>query len=300
MKQKRVLITGASGMLGGTLVKYFTPQYDVFATSNQLNLPYANKHMVFDLNDKDYSSLIEWSRPDVIIHTAALTNGNLCDTNPELAIRTNSLVLDKLALAIDISTRLFHISTDAVFSEEASNSNERDTTSSDSVYGKSKELGEFFLKLRSHNFTIVRTTIVGLNQLEERNGFTEWIINSAKESQNIGLFDDVKFTPITCIHLAEMLKVILENGLFKNEIVHIGSSEIYTKYDFGVSLLKAVGFSGENVYPSKLSQFKGRAKRSMDQSLDSSYFERVTGIKLPNLEKTIQQLKIELNEQKGN
>lgn len=287
----RMLITGASGMLGGTLVKYFAADYEVYATSGQPDLPFATRHLQFDLNSATYEKLISWSQPDVIIHSAALTNGNQCDQNPALALQTNALSLHKLGLSIDSKTRILYISTDAVFPGEAHNSTEKDFTASESVYGKSKELGEFFLALRSQNFTIIRTTIVGVNQLLGRQGFAEWIVNSAKKEERIVLFEDVLFTPISCSSLAQKLSVILDQNLFLNEKVHIGASEVYSKYDFGIALLEELDLNTENVDRGRITDFADRAKRATDQSLDSSFFEETTGIKLPGLKETVKQLK---------
>lgn len=294
--KSRMLITGASGMLGGTLVKYFAADYEVYATSSQSDLPFAERHLQFDLNSEDYEPLVSWSQPDVIIHSAALTNGNYCDQNPELALQTNALSLHKLGLSADSNTRILYISTDAVFSGETQNSTEKDHAASESVYGKSKELGEFFLELRSQNFTIIRTTIVGVNQLSGRQGFAEWIVNSAKGEERIGLFEDVLFTPISCSSLAHKLSSIIDQNLFVNERVHIGASEIYSKYDFGIALLEELGLSTNHVDRGQITSFEDRAKRATDQSLDSSYFEKKTGIKLPGLKETVKQLKEDFHE----
>ena len=54
----------------------------------------------FNLLSENYNDLIDWSKPDIIIHCAAITNGNLCGKDPYLALNVNGLSLKKLLLAI--------------------------------------------------------------------------------------------------------------------------------------------------------------------------------------------------------
>src|SRR5690606_21964844 len=148
--------------------------------------------------------------------------------------------------------------------------NETDCVNPESIYGKSKEMGEFFLKTSESHFTIVRTTIVGTNLNPKRQGFVEWIINSAKNKSEISLFDDVLFTPISIWNLADQLRYIIENGHeFSRETLHIAGSEICTKYQFGITLLKALNLPIETIKKGKIAYFVERAKRSTDQTLNS-------------------------------
>jgi len=92
----KILITGATGMLGSYLIKYLRKQYEVYATGRtkceSLGVPY----MPFDLSDGDYRLLINWSNPDLIIHSGALTNGNYCQNNPEETFKVNALSVQKI------------------------------------------------------------------------------------------------------------------------------------------------------------------------------------------------------------
>ena len=82
---KRILITGASGMLGATLVNKFKDEYNVFATGNSFFDKQHSQYMKFDLSSESYKKLFDWSNPDIIIHCAAITNGNYCEENPKKA-----------------------------------------------------------------------------------------------------------------------------------------------------------------------------------------------------------------------
>ena len=294
----RLLITGATGMLGATLVKHFQKEYEVFSTgSSEKGLSFFKNYTSFDLKEPSYETLIKWSKPNVIIHCAALTNGNYCDLNPKEAFLINGISVKKITDAVNLDTKVIYISTDAVFPAELHMSKEEDCASPNSVYGKSKELGEFFLTNSKLNYTIIRTTIVGSNLNKTKSGFAEWILNSVKNKEEISLFADVLFTPISIWNLAENINQIISNNeMFSRKTLHIGGNEICTKYDFGIELLKQFNLPVNLIKKGKITDFKDRAKRSTDQTLDSSYYQNLSKTVLPNLHQTIKDFKINYNE----
>ena len=296
--KKRLLITGTTGMLGATLTKLFHKKYNVFATGTKNpNFQFVDNFMEFDLSFPDYSKLMDWANPDVIIHCAALTNGNYCEQHPEEALSINGITLHKICNSVSNKTHIIYISTDAVFANDMHNANENDHVKPESIYGKSKEMGEFFLTHSNAIYTIVRTTIVGTNLNKNRESFVEWIINSAKTNKEISLFDDVKFTPITIWNLANQLDYIIRNkDKFSKKIIHIAGGESCTKYEFGMALIKALNLPGASIKNGKISDFADRAKRSTDQTLNTMQYENISQIKLPTLNHTIQEIKDHYNE----
>ena len=98
---KRVLITGASGMLGSTLCKDFEKDFEIYSTGNSYYPSQPKRYLKFDLSSSSYEDLIDWSDPDVIIHSAALTDGNFCKKNPELAFNINGLSVQKFIEATE-------------------------------------------------------------------------------------------------------------------------------------------------------------------------------------------------------
>ncbi len=72
---KNILITGASGMLGASLVNDLKDQFNVYAAGNSFFKEQHTQYMKFDLKSHCYLELIEWANPDIIIHSGALTNG---------------------------------------------------------------------------------------------------------------------------------------------------------------------------------------------------------------------------------
>jgi dTDP-4-dehydrorhamnose reductase len=288
---KNILITGASGMLGASLVNDLKDQFNVYATGNSFFKEQHTQYMKFDLKSDYYQELIEWANPDIIIHSGALTNGNFCEENPNDAFNINGISVQKFLRATNNDVKIIYISTDAVFSSSLHLAKELDCVSPENVYGKSKELGEFFLKTSiDRNYTIIRTTIFGLNLNTNKTGFAEWIINTAKERKELGLFTDVLFSPISIWDLANEIEFLIKTDNINSESLHIAGA-ICTKFEFGYKLLDKLNISTKTLSKSLISSYKDRAKRSNDQSLDSSYYSEKYQRELVSLDQTILKLK---------
>ena len=288
---KNILITGASGMLGASLVNDLKDQFNVYAAGNSFFKEQHTQYMKFDLKSDCYQELIAWANPDIIIHSGALTNGNFCEENPNDAFNINGISVQKFLRATNDDVKIIYISTDAVFPSTLHLAKELDCVSPENVYGKSKELGEFFLNTSTNrNYTVIRTTIVGLNINKEKKGFVEWIINSAKNNQDFGLFTDVLFNPISIWDLVNEINFLIKADNINSETLHI-AGELCTKYEFGCKLLDKLNISTKTLSKSLISSFKDRAKRSNDQSLDSSYYSEKYQRELVRLDQTILKLK---------
>ena len=300
MRKKKILITGASGMLGANLVSQLQNQYDVYSTSSSdFKEREFGKFKVFDLNQEDYSPLFSWVNPDIIIHCAAITNGNFCQNNPYEAFLTNSFSCNKLVSFSNKECHIIYISTDAVFSADIHLAKESDIPNPENIYGKSKELGEFLMQSSQKKISIIRTTIVGLNLNSKKSGFAEWIIRSQQKGEKINLFEDVLFTPISIWRLGEEIISLIQNPISR-KICHISGSEIVTKYDFGYELVKSLNGNFDLLTKGSIREFSGRAKRSTDQTLSCKKYEMERSVKLPTLTETVNDIKIKYNERYKN
>jgi len=285
---KRVLVTGASGMLGGAIVSEWADKYDIYATGNsELIGKHKAKYMVFDLLNETYEKLISWSDPEVIIHCAAITNGDYCEDHPEEAYKVNGESVEKLLKYAPIA-KLIYISTDAVFPYETHLSIESDETGAQNVYGKSKELGEKFIKEAGNGHNIVRTTIVGKNTNPDRQSWVDGIVKSLKNKIEKPFFKDVFFTPISIWDLADELQWSIENET--EQILHISGSEICTKYEFGLKLCEELNLDSSYVIPGSIDSAQFRAKRAHDQTLDCSFYQKRYDRELPDLENSIKRI----------
>ena len=289
---KRILITGASGMLGSSLALSLSKKYIVFGTGNSKMSSLSN-YMKFDLLSNSYKKLIDWSQPDIIIHCAALTNGSYCEKNYQEAFNINGYSVKKLINFTNNKVKIIYVSSDAVFSSKLHVPTETDFTEPENIYGKSKELGEFFLLNAGRDYLILRTTIVGnnINKLDSR-GFVEWILNSVKDEQKITLFSDVLFNPISIWDFIDEIVFLIKEDNFYNNIFHLCGTEIISKYDFCIRLIEEYKLNKDFVIKSKITDFKDRAKRSNNQTMNSSKYINLTKRSLPKVSKTIKTIKL--------
>lgn len=276
-------------MLGSALVELYKNYFTIFTTGSSKSDIFEN-YMQFDLESESYKDLINWSNPDVIIHCAAITNGNECKNNPLRAYAINGMSVQKLINATNDNVKIIYISTDAVFPNALHLARESDIVSPESIYGKSKELGEFFLLHSNRIYTILRTTIVGLNTLALKSSFVEWIINSVKQEKEITLFDDVIFTPISIWDLAIEIKEILTSN-DKYGIYHVAGSEICSKYHFGITLVNELGLDNKFIKRGSIAEFSDRANRSGDQTLSVQKYINDFNRTLPRVNETINNIK---------
>ena len=278
-------------MLGSSLCLKLSENHEVFGTgSSKINVPFRYK--LFDLLNENYVELINWSNPDLIIHCAALTDGNYCQQNYLEAFNINSFSVQKLLDSSNESVKIIFISTDAVYPSELNLAKETDLTSPENVYGKSKELGEFFLRMSNRMFLIIRTTIVGQNIYSNKVSFVDWIIQSVLSKKDIGLFEDVLFTPISIWSFIDELNHIIKLNLINCETINLAGSESISKYLFGKLLVENFTFDSNYIKKSFISQFSLRSGRSNNQTMDSSKYEKIFTRKLPNINQTIQNIKL--------
>jgi len=226
--KKRVLITGTSGMLGSVLAKDWSNEY-------QLTTVYDRRQ--FNFAQGNYAKLFKRTKPEIIVHCAALTNLEYCENNPEEALSVNGESVGKLVNVMPQAKMIF-ISSETVFPPNTKNAKEDTPINPKTIYGESKKLGEELL-LQADGGTVIRTTIVGRNINKPGNSLTEWIVNSLKHKSPITLFDDVWFTPISIWHLSEALTWVIENQTPR--VLHIAGGERVTKYQFGYELAKFLG-----------------------------------------------------------
>lgn len=266
----QVLLTGANGMLGSAVVEKWRDKYDLSLIGGRDE---------FDLLSGDYAALRKRVNPDVVVHAAALTNMEYCESHASETMIVNGESVRKL-IEVFPKAKMIFISSDAVFPPNTQMAVESSRVDPQTVYGKAKALGEKYVGA-SEMATSIRTTIVGKNIMKLGHSLSEWIVESLQAGKSITLYDDVWFTPIDVWHFADALEWVRANKVPK--ILHIGGGQRVTKYEYGLALARSMKLPDKLIKKGSLLDMKSQLQRSNEMSLDSTLYTKLSGRKLPDL-----------------
>jgi len=240
MAAMKVLITGSNGLLGQHLVPLFVAdeQYEVIAAGRGVNrLPSREGYTYESVNLRTALSvqqLLEKHRPDIIIHTAAMTQVDECERNKDACWDTNVAATRYLLQAAEQYRPFFvFLSTDFVFDGLDGPYREEDLPNPLSYYGASKVAAERMVKNSQLPWAIVRTVLVYGTAIDlQRNNIISWVKNNLQQGKKIKVVDDQWRTPTLVQDLAEGCKLVADKQ--SKGIYHISGREMLTPYEMAV------------------------------------------------------------------
>jgi len=206
MKKIKVLVLGASGMVGHVLalrLKEFPEEFEVFTASrNQTNC-----HCDFELDAANFNelrSLLELIKPEVCINAIGVLNRAADDLEISQKLNTD-LPLFLSNLGIERSFQLIHISTDCVFSGKRGNYSEMDTPDAYDNYGLTKIAGEQI----DPRQLVIRTSVIGPEIRPQAVGLFHWF--TSQEGAVMG-YENVIWTGVTTLTLADAIIHAISNN----------------------------------------------------------------------------------------
>ena len=265
----RILITGASGLLGSKLSTIaLASGHDVQAPAHEHATSDANLLMMDITDQAAVEKTIAGNAPDVVIHAASITDLELCERNPELAYRVNAAATGFLANACrKQGSFLIYVSTDYVFDGERGNYREADTVNPLNIYGKSKLLGETeVVQKAAGNYCIARTSVVFGWGRKYRPNFATWVCDKLRIGEKISVVADQYATPTISNNLARMLLEVAERRI--NGVYHLSGSTRINRYDFAVLLARRLSLNENLLTPTKAEAVGWIARRPFDSSLN--------------------------------
>ena len=214
--QRRILLLGASGYVGGGLWSSLSPRHLVTGTCSSRNVADL---IPIDLRDETALAALAQQGFDLVIHAAGLVDLEQCEANPPLAHDLNVRSVEVLIQALHgTPTRLVYLSSDNVFDGRLDGYTEDDPPTPLTVYGHSKVAAEDLLKGSQH--LVVRIPIV-----YGRSPFSDRFFQRFRKEKTLAQ-TDIVCTPLYLPSLAPALEQLWH----RSGLLHFGGSEVMTRY----------------------------------------------------------------------
>lgn len=282
VNKKKILVTGATGMLGATLVPFLRGRGYSVVTQGRLSIA----DFPADLTRVgDARALIAEVAPDAIVNLIGLTSVEGCEENLHRAYLVNTKTVENIADAMrnqKIDSHLIHISTDHIY-DGAGLHAEGDVTITNN-YAITKYAGE--LAAREVRSVVLRTNFIGRSRVEGRQSLTDWVFQSMKRGESIEVLTDVLFSPLSMECVSEMVDAVVQKELVG--VFNLGSRGGMSKADLDFAFAEAVGLPTKSMARINSSEARFlRAYRPKNMRMDCSKFESALGVTLPILEDEI-------------
>lgn len=224
----RVLVTGANGQLGQTLK-------ELYSNDSTIDFTFTTK-TILDITDKNKVDTFLSQNPfDYCINCAAFTNVEQAEITPDKAFLVNAEGVKNLAIFCkNYNIILIHISTDYVFDgKKKTPYEENDNPNPINQYGKSKLLGEDYIKQNSTQYFIIRTSWL---YSKYGNNFLKSIINKILNQEQLSITTTQKGTPTSCIDLSEFIIKLIKDKITRFGLYHFSALGETTWYEYALEI----------------------------------------------------------------
>ena len=265
----KFLITGSAGLVGSQVVKDLVKQNHITYSCYHSKKPSCGIPIQLDLSDRcKIVKVLKEIQPERIIHLAAITNVERCETEKELATRINIKSTETIAnQAAKQQTFFTYVSTDYVFDGKQGMKKEQDFTNPLGFYGKTKLGGEIALNNIASGWCIARTsTPFGIHNKEN---FPLWIKKNLESNKKIPVIIDQFTSPTFVPNLSKML---IETTIRQIAgVINLAGATRISRYEFALLIADKLNLDKKLLIPKKIHEMNWKAQRPMDSSLDVSF-----------------------------
>src|SRR5712692_153598 len=260
----RIAVTGARGLVGSRLcLELWGRGHDVVGLL-RAPVPTSYPQRVVESRRRPFEyrrceltdagtvqGILSEAGPEVIIHTASMTDVDLCERNPDQAYVHNVHATAELSRAArSIGAHLVHVSTDYVFDGEQGPYGEEDVPNPRGAYATTKHIAEQTVAVLTPSWTIARAAVVYGWPPSGRPNFGSWLVSTLRRGEPVRLFEDQFVSPSLALSVAAMLAEIAERKLAGTWNTCGGS--VVDRLTFGRELCRVFGFNPELCIPSRV------------------------------------------------
>jgi dTDP-4-dehydrorhamnose reductase len=291
----RVLLTGATGLLGGYLLQGLVETGDevVGWSGSKSEIARGISLQPVDISKADrVQEVFRQARPDIVIHTAALTKVDECHRAPERARQVNTLGTATLAeLAADAGARLVYVSTDLVFDGAKGDYSEADEAKPLSIYGQTKLEAERAVLAFPRHLVVRVSWLFGPSLNSGRNFFVQ-LLENLPARRSTRLFQDEWRTPLSLATSARALIGLAHSDVPR--LLHLGGPNRMTRLEVGLRLAAHLGLDASCILSASLDSVSGEELRPRDVSLNASRWRALCPeVEWPSFEEALREMGVE-------
>jgi dTDP-4-dehydrorhamnose reductase len=281
------VVTGSSGLLGRRLVSALSDAHEVLGIDKYVLE--GQKGFAVDITQRQRTlESIVTIGPNVVVHTAAETNVDRCETEQDLARRINvdgtANIVDACAKA---GAKLILTSTDYVFDGARGNYTETDDPNPVSFYGRTKLEAERITAATLPDSLIVRTSVL-YGWHPTKLNFATWVLKGLRERQTLRVADDHVNSPTFADNLANAIEKTIEQN--SKGILHIAGKERISRFHFALRIAKQFGLDEGLLLPVQMKDLGWIARRPRDSSLNVGKAEKELELELFGVDRGVEEM----------
>jgi len=264
----RVLITGASGLLGRRLFEILSRDHEVIGTYNNNK---THKCHYLDISDRESVELFfKKIDPEIVIHCAALVNPDYCEENQEQArlinIQGTQNIVDRCRKH---DSKMIFLSSDFVFEGNSGPYHEDSSLNSVNYYGVTKIEGERIVREGLSDYIIIRPALMYGSDEHSKDSFVTQVLDKLQKGDTVELDNQIIKYPTLTDDVVESIRKLIDLDL--SGIYNVCSEEGITKYEWGKRVAKFYGFEESKILEGVS---KNIARRPVNVKLDSGKIKR--------------------------
>ncbi len=293
---KKLLITGANGLLGQSVTRRFRRDFDLYgcdlSASAHLGENLINYFKLDLTHRNEVLRTLTDLRPDIIINTAAFTDVDGCENDHEFCWNVNAKSVEFILEASKkFNPLLVQVSTDYIFDGNSGPYRENDTPKPLGQYGTAKFAAEKSIQAGKLEYIIARTQILYGAGIKLRPNFVTWSITRLSQGEKIKVVNDQIGNPTYVLDLAEAIFRLIMKGEYG--IFHIAGNENCSRYAFALKIAEVFNLDKALIEEITTEQLGQAAKRPMNSSFILDKLANTIDWLPGNIEQSLRKLKLQ-------